>query len=338
MSDSTKNSPATQKKSKQVAGLHAHFSQVKDRFHQTHKVASKWLANRSLEVDQLRANSTQLLAAASLASGVALNQPVDVLLQRQLHAIESSNKTHVADSDSLLQFTKEEHDSILAKMTEYVVRPPGHLDSQEELYLEQQLSDMLGFSVVAELDGNRLNHSIGIMGGEQHLLRYPGDSLADHDAYRESGIAPGRGAFGWFTENGVLTQRSIEREKYYFAVQTLYLPNWNTDHPKLKPWYAFRKMIAVNPAEQVAVVGVVGDAGPAMWVNKQFGGSPEVIREAKIWSPKSKGRVLLFFVDDPDDTIPLGVIDLSADAIFDESLQLAGTENDIAGTFGDTGK
>lgn len=337
MSDSTKQSLPVQKKSKQIARLHDHFSQVKNRFHQTHTSASRWLKNRSLDVDQLRVNSTQLLAAASLASGVALNQPLDVLLQKQLHAIESSNHHQDGDSDSLLQFTKEEHEAILVKMTEYVVRPPGHLETQEELYLEQQLSDMLGFPVVAQLEEQRLNHSIGIMGGEQHLLRYPGDTLAEHDAYREAGIAPARGAFGWFTENGVLTQRSIEREKYYFAVQTLYLPDWNTKHPTLKPWYAFRKMIAVNPAEQLAVVGVVGDAGPAQWVNKQFGGSPEVIREAKIWSPKSKGRVLLFFVDDPNDTIPLGVIDLSANAIFDEQRQLADTEQEVARSFEDEG-
>ena len=58
-------------------------------------------------------------------------------------------------------------------------------------------------------------------------------------------------------------------------------------------------------------MGVVGDAGPAQWVKKQFGGSPEVIREGKVWSPKSKGKIILWFVDDPEDKIPLGPIDLS---------------------------
>ena len=169
---------------------------------------------------------------------------------------------------------------------------------------------MLGFKVRAELDGHRLNHSIGVMGAEQHLLRFPGDQLAEHDAYREAGIAPKRGAFGWFTENGQLTPDSILKEKYYVAAQLMYLPNWNQDHQELKPWYKFRKMIVINPAEQTAVVAVVADAGPAMWVKKQFGGSPEVIREGKVWSPKSKGKVLLFFVDDNENQIPLGPISL----------------------------
>jgi hypothetical protein len=69
-------------------------------------------------------------------------------------------------------------------------------------------------------------------------------------------------------------------------------------------------MIVINPAERLAVVGVVGDAGPAMWVKKQFGGSPEVIREGKIWSPKSRGKVILLFVNDPEDKVPLGPINL----------------------------
>jgi hypothetical protein len=148
------------------------------------------------------------------------------------------------------------------------------------------------------------------MGAEQHLLRFPGDELAAHDAYLEAGIAPNRGTFGWFTQNGQLTPESILREKYYFAVQLMYLPEWGQDYQKLKPWYKFRKMIVINPAEQVAVVGVVADAGPSMWVKKQFGGSPEVIREGSIWSPNSKGKVMILFVDDEENHVPLGPISL----------------------------
>jgi hypothetical protein len=122
-----------------------------------------------------------------------------------------------------------------------------------------------------------------------------------------------------------LTPEAIIREKYYFTVQTMYLPTWNTDHDSLKPWYKFRKMVMVNPAEEIAVVGVVGDAGPAMWVQKQFGGSPEVIREGKVWSPKSQGHVLLYFVDDPENKIPLGPIDLSQRSQARSAVELLGT-------------
>lgn len=247
----------------------------------------------------------QILAATGLAGTVMLNKQVDPALLENLQSHQApTHDTWVSTVNA------EEHQAILDKMKGFAQLAPGHLSSQDELYLEQQLSDMLGFEVVAELDGHRLNHSVGIMGGEQHLKRYPTDTIDQHDAVPEAGMAESRGAFGWFTEQGMLTPEAIEREKYYFAVQTLYLPNWNQNHAELKPWYKFRKMIVINPAEELAIVGVVGDAGPSLSVKKQFGGSPEVMREGKIWSKQAKGRVLMYFVDDPEDTIPLGVIDL----------------------------
>ena len=258
-----------------------------------------------------KVTSQQLLAAISLAGQIALNQPNPDGKFPQAFAME----TQTQDDQLATQVTKEEREEIMAKMVGMVNRPPGHLAKDEELYLEQQLSDTLGFDVTAELDGHRLNHSIGVMGGEQHILRFAGDTLAQHDAYQEAGIAPARGAFGWFTENGQLSEKAIQQEKYYFAVQTLYLPDWNSNYRELKPWYKFRKMIVINPAESMAVVGVVGDAGPAQWVKKQFGGSPEIIREGKVWSQKSRGKIMLLFVDDPEDKIPLGPIDLHWEAL-----------------------
>jgi hypothetical protein len=295
-----------QRSSKKLSKLRTFADGVKARFHTSHGQASTWLAERSIQVDEFRTKSQQLLAATSLAGTMALqNMPVDAQVFQRV-AEQTDDKAH----ELMLAVTEEERVAILQKLASVVQQAPGKLDREQELYLEQQLSDMLGFTVTAELEGNRLNHTIGIMGGEQHLKRFPTDDLSQHDAYQESGMAAGRGAFGWFTENGVLTEQAIQREKYYFAVQTLYLPNWNSDWKHLKTWYAFRKMIVINPAEQVAVVGVVGDAGPAQWVKKQFGGSPEVIREGKIWSPRSRGKVYLLFVDDPADKVPLGVIHL----------------------------
>lgn len=279
---------------------------MKGSFHSSHQHATDWLQKRAIELHDFRKKSNNLIAATSLAGTMMMGQPVDAQVQAQLQNIKSG------DLDKFIStVSAEERTAILEKLQSIVQQPAGHLPQDQELYLEQQLSDMLGFEVTAELEGHRLNHSIGIMGGEQHLRRFPTDTLDQHDAYLEAGIAPNRGAFGWFTEHGELTDQAIQREKYYFAVQTLYLPDWNSNYAQLKPWYHFRKMIVINPAEEVAVVGVVGDAGPAQWVKKQYGGSPEIIREGKIWSPKSRGRVMLLFIDDPMDQVPLGPISLS---------------------------
>ncbi len=280
------------------------LKEIKAGFAKRHQNFIDWLNQHELTLEDIRLMSQQVLAAISFAGGIALNNPQEPHVVQQVKALET-------DEDQLLaSVSEEEHQAIMEKLSSSVQLPAGHLERETELYLEQQLSSILGFEVVAELEGQRLNHTIGIMGGEQHLRRFPQDSLVQHDAYQEAGLAPNRGAFGWFTEGGELTDQAVQREKYYFAVQTLYLPEWNTQYQALKPWYKFRKMVVINPAENKAVVGVVGDAGPAAWVQKQFGGSPEVIREGKIWSPKARGRVMLFFVDDPNDKIPLGPIDL----------------------------
>ncbi|MBD3279524.1 MAG: hypothetical protein GF390_02320 [Candidatus Pacebacteria bacterium] len=304
-----KKQPASTNSSTKTQQLQIYAQELKKQILAKHQDVAVWLQEHDLELEDLKDASQQLLAAISLAGQVAMNQPAEVQAQEQLQAIAEEKK-----DDWLAQVTNEEYQEIINKMIGFAHGPVGHLDKEAELYLEQQLTDILGFAVTAELDSHRLNHSIGIMGSEQHLRRFPNDKLTDHDAYQQAGLAPNRGAFGWFTENGQLTSQSIMREKYYFAVQTLYLPDWNSNYQELKPWYKWRKMIMINPSEQLAVVGVVGDAGPAAWVKKQFGGSPEVIREGQVWSPKTRGHVILFFVDDPDDEIPLGPIDLSLEA------------------------
>lgn len=280
---------------------------LKEEFGTKYQRTISWFETNRIPLNNIKLASQQFLAAAAIAGSLVMKQGVDAQVAQQLMTEASTPENSV-----LTKITVEEHQAILEKMRTLVKQAPGHLPKEDEMYLEQQLSDMLGFPVTAELEGHRLNHSVGIVGGEQHLRRFPNDTLDQHDAYLEAGIAPGRGAFGWFTEDGQLTEKAIQREKYYFAVQTLYLPDWNSNHAQLKPWYKFRKMIAINPADEVAVVGVVGDAGPALWVQKQFGGSPEIMREGKIWSKEARGRVILFFVDDPEDKIPLGPIDMKA--------------------------
>jgi hypothetical protein len=209
-----------------------------------------------------------------------------------------------------LELSEEEHLAVIEKLCAVVKQPAGHLPVQDELYLEQQLTDTLGFEVSAELDDQRLNHSIGTMAALPHLRRFPTDTLAQHEDYREAGLSQYRSAFGWFTELGQMTPETKLREQYYVAVQAQFVPTWHENYRQLKEWYKFHKMVVINPMEQKAVVAVIGDLGPAHWMQYQFGGSPAVIRDADIWSLKSKGKVFLLFVNDPSDAISPGPISL----------------------------
>src|SRR3989344_6731575 len=140
----------------------------------------------------------------------------------------------------------------------------GPLIPEIEEKILEVLKNMFGIHVVAELDGNRLNQNYGFMGAEQHLPRFPGDTIDQHDEFQKSGITPGRGAWGYFANSKIeLSPDLIQKEKYYVAVQTLYLPDWNTRQPELKDWYKWRKVLVVNPANGKSIVAVVADAGPA---------------------------------------------------------------------------
>ncbi len=167
------------------------------------------------------------------------------------------------------------------------------LNHEEEEKVSLALEKTLGLKAKASLEGNKLNDDYGRMGAEQHLARYPGDFVEN--------MAPGLGGWGYVSDP--------EIEKYYVAVQTLYLPNWKTDTKKLSDWYRFRKVVVVNPKNGKTIVAAVADAGPSDWTGKKFGGSPEVMAYLGINYGMQNHPVVLFFLDDPQKQIPLGPVE-----------------------------
>ena len=97
-------------------------------------------------------------------------------------------------------------------------------------------------------------------------------------------------------------------ERYYLALQLYYFPDWAEHSKAMKKWYKYKKVIVINPFDSIAVVCAVGAIGPSIPIRYQFGASPEVIREGKLWSTRSKGKVLVLFVDDPQNQVPLGPV------------------------------
>lgn len=201
----------------------------------------------------------------------------------------------------------------LEKILPKDVRP---LTSEEEEQSAEILSRTFGIKVSAELGGKRLNRSYGLIGAEQHLMRYPGDNMYSHfdsqDESREfwsSGMAPGRGAWGYFTHSQTeMTELDKQREKWYIAVQTFLIPDYNLRFSEYRDFFKYRKMLVVNPYNGRALVVVVGDVGPAQWTGKHLGGSPEVMRYLERKDGSARGPVLYFFIDDPEDKIQLGPI------------------------------
>jgi hypothetical protein len=257
-----------------------------------HKAAKKFYTKSTLLAHELREKSTQLLAGAGLV-GALLVSPVGSVIAKPA--------TQITQAD--LQ------QSLANGLSPIVPHQPTKLTEDQAKQVEEKILNTLGIPAKAVLNDQTLNHQVGYIGYEQHLKRYPGDTIDMHDDEQIAGIAPGKGAWGYFapTQQDFTTQDYL-REKYYSVAQTLYLPNWNQDFRYLRDWYKYRKILVVNPANGQAVVTVLADAGPANWTGKQFGGSPETMKELDLHKGSRKGLVLFLFIDDPDNLIPLGPV------------------------------
>ncbi|MBI3954724.1 hypothetical protein HY333_01635 [Candidatus Collierbacteria bacterium] len=258
----------------------------------THKKARKFYTKSYLLALNLRQKSARLLASAGL-TGTLLMTPMSPPSAQANTVAE----TAVLSMQTLLTMA-------LQPLTPHT---PSQLESDQAEKIEQAIETASGLKVKANLNGQMLNHQVGYIGYEQHLQRFPGDTLLDHDDEQVAGIAPGLGAWGYFAPSrSQFTTKDYLREKWYSVAQTLYLPDWNTDFVRLRDWYKYRKVLIINPENGSAVVSVIGDAGPADWTGKQFGGSPEVMKALNLHLGRRKGLVLFLFLDDPQDQIPLG--------------------------------
>ena len=265
------------------------------RFIRRHPHAHVFLKDRGVPPEKLREKAKRLLSTGALTGALLLSAPQLAHNTRESIAVLSPYE--------LSQDLREKLSALL---------PPtvDKLSSDQEKELSKFFRSVFGIDAQAELDGNRLNHSYGYIGAEQHLPRFPGDTVFGHDSLQHAGITPGRGAWGYFAQSkNELTDDLIQKEKYYIAVQTMYLPDWNTRLAELRDWYKYRKVLVVNPKSGKAIVAVIADAGPASWTGKQFGGSPEVMDYLESKDGRQRGPVVLFFINDPKNEVPLGPLE-----------------------------
>lgn len=262
--------------------------EVQKNFNEKYPHVKKFLDERGIELAKIREHSAKVIAASAL-TGTLFFTPISGQIDLKT-PIEISKNVDEPQQKTLLMEMK----NLLPQKIESLTR-------EQEKRLEQIFQNLIGIPVRATLEGEHLNTTYGLIGLEQHLMRYPGDSVEY--------MAPGKGAWGYFAKSkSELTEDLIEKEKWYAVVQTLYLPDWKGRLNYLRDWYKYRKVLIVNTKNGNAVVADIADAGPAAWTGKVFGGSPEVM-EALGGKKYTKGAVVVFFVDDPNNTVPLGPVD-----------------------------
>ncbi len=278
--------------------------EAKVNFEKKYPQAHQFLLDRGLEFYKLREHSAKLISAGALTGSLLLAPPTGIGQLPSPTELSKSIDNLNTDKEGEGLPQKDLIDTFKNMLPEKV-RP---LSREEEKRLEQVIKDITNIPAKASLEGEHLNTTYGYIGAEQHLKRYPGDILENHGPYYKEGIAPGLGAWGYFAKSkSELTPELIETEKWYAVVQTLYLPDWDTRHKFLYKWYKYRKVMVVNTVNGNAVVAAIADAGPAAFTGKHFGGSPEVM-EYLGGARYKKGAVLLFFVDDPENKVPLGPV------------------------------
>ena len=247
-------------------------------------------------------DAAKFLSASALASALLFSP----LITSYLSSPTINTKTEISGID-----LRDKRSIVVTNLKKILPTKTKPLTTGEEKQVEIVFRDVIGISAKGTLEGEHLNTTYGLIGAEQHLRRYPGDTISQHGSGTalKEGMAPGLGAWGYFapTKNK-LTPDLVENEKWYAVVQTLYLPDWQKRLVYLRDWYKYRKVLIVNTLNGNAVVGDVADSGPAQWTGKSFGGSPEVM-EALGGARYKVGPVILFFVDDPDNQVPLGPVD-----------------------------
>ncbi len=273
-------------------------------FKEKHKAATLWAKKRGIKPEELASKSARGLAAGVAAGAMILSSGAPSI---------SAPTTEMPDQKELRRDVSGAIETTVGAkkdVSPLVKKVLSGANLYDEKTLTKKLSSLLKIPVKAELGGIRLNTAYGIIGYESHLIRYPGDSLTEHfqsdiesRKFGRFGMAGGPGAWGYLAKSkGALIAKDIEREKYYLVAQTFLSPNWGS--AEVKEWFRHRKMVVINPQNGSVVVGVLEDAGPDPSTGSSFGGSPEVMEV--LGFSGSGSHVLMYFVDDPKDKIPLG--------------------------------
>jgi hypothetical protein len=274
-----------------IKALQAKNVQVQKTFADKHGAAKKWLARNGLLLPELRAHSAKLLTGATLSSALLLASPHFPLIGTNNSQVVSTDKT----ADEFLK----------------LLRDKPELTAESEIMIEEAVKKYYSLTATFELDNNRIPTYFGKVGLEQHLYRFPGDTLHAHGAFIGAGIAPAQGAFGYFSDPGKPLKLMEEEEKFYLVLQTFLIPEWNSEWKHLKEWYKFRKFLMINPANGRAVVGILGDSGPGVSAGKVFGASPEAMAGLGFYPRATRGDVVVLFLDDPGNEVRLGPVFLN---------------------------
>lgn len=284
-----------------------HRLQAQKKILKKHKHLTKFLARHSTAITQ---NAARVATAGAVAGTLVFVPHVD---KAKPVAAEAENKPLAPETAIKVPEVPVPKPIDVPAEVNAIIKEKETVSAAQEDQISSIISDAYRLKAKSTIDDHRLNVVYAKIGGEQHLRRFPGDSAGEHDTPNlptgAGGMAPGNGAYGmWADSRSALTDQMKEGERFYIAAQTFLAPGFRDNPNDVYEFFRHRKVIVVNPKNGEACVAVVGDAGPASWTGKKFGGSPEVMAAVGLSTGPRKGPVLVYLVNDPDNKIPLGPI------------------------------
>lgn len=333
--------------------LAKHRDLAHERLHKRHRHLKRILKQHQITIEGVRQKGAHIAATGAVVGAIAAS-PFSLNRTEHAKAENTNDKTFLDDEKRKLEQKKRvvtkvlsrygpqklsgdskevkvdvevvslfKDENALKRIKEIATAIDQSNRGQYEDELSKLFKSYFGIDSAASIDNKRLNTFFGAIGQEQHLPRFAGDSASQHSDdpnLVRYGITPGRGSWGlWTSSKSNLTDKQVEQEKYYIAAQTFLAPGWRENSNDLYNWFKYRKVLLVNPRNGAAVVAVIGDAGPASWTGKNFGGSPEVmialdavdghgVKDVMTGQGGAKDQVFVYFINDPDDKIPLGPV------------------------------
>jgi len=153
------------------------------------------LKRQKVDLAKLREHSSKLISAGVLAGTLMLLNPQEKKITPLTSLAENLKEGKNKIGQSNLR------EILVSNLKAILPERPRPLLPAEEGVLESLFRQVFGLKATATLDNQHLNTTYGLIGKEQHLRRYPGDSLKEHGEDKlilEEGMAPGLGAWGYF--------------------------------------------------------------------------------------------------------------------------------------------
>lgn len=213
----------------------------------------------------------------------------------------------VGQSKEVSSLTQEEKTTIFDKIAALCEQPQAVATREEQLYLDQQLSDLYGVPV----SSTNTEHSLPIRAGrilaQSHQKRTVADDLEHHAQDRHALLSPHRSFYGWL-DTTAITKKSSLIEQFSIGLPLFILESWHTDPIATARWYKHKPVLLINPTLRLACIAVIGDIGPMHQQRYQLTGSPELLQAGKFWHPGCDGKAAIFFITAPLSSLTLGIL------------------------------